>query len=259
MNKLLQNIELYLMDMDGTVYVAGNKIEGAFETIDMLKAQGKRVCFLTNNSSRSTNEYIQKLHTMGVNIQKEDLISSIHATIYYINKYHKGERTLVIGCDSVVEEFIQNGINVVTTDPTIAVLTFDTTLNYSKITAFSNALYSGAKFVITHPDHVCPYSPYDLVDVGAMVEMFTKATGTSPEVICGKPSKIMADFVEEKFGYTKSQIAICGDRLYTDIKFGVDNGYTSILVFTGETTKEMAQQSDIKATVELDSFAEILK
>lgn len=252
-----KDIKLFLLDMDGTVYIKDSIIKGAIEGIEYLKKMGIRVAFLTNNSSKSTQSIKNKLNKLNISVDTEDIVSSTHAAAYYLNKYHKGEKVFIIGTDEVADELIKGGILYDSDNPDIVLLTFDTTLCYDKLDKAVRFIKDGAYYVATHPDLYCPYQPYDLIDVGIFIKMLHSVTGRNPDMICGKPYKMMAEYVQEKYTLDNNKIAIVGDRLYTDILFGINNNYKSCLVLTGETTEKMLNDSDIKPDITLKSLIDI--
>ncbi len=258
-NKPLEKIKLFLMDMDGTVYLGNNKIEGAFEALETLRSMGKRICFLTNNSSRSLSTYIKKLEAVyDFNTNADEVYTSALATQEFLKNKHPNAKVFLLATPDVQNEFINAGINVVEDDPDIVIVCFDTTLKYDRLYKACQYINNGKLYVATHPDNFCPAPDGPMPDVGAFIAMIEKTVGKLPDVIIGKPYNEMAEAVQHKFGLDKQEIAMVGDRLYTDIRFGVDNGFTSILVLTGETTREMLETSSIKPTVTLNTFADVL-
>ena len=255
----LDKIKLFLMDMDGTVYLGNNKIEGAFEALETLRKMGKRICFLTNNSSRANSTYVEKLKRVyDFSASSDEVYTSAQATCEFLKNKHKGETVFLLAPPDVRAEFIENGIPLEEENPDIVLICFDTTLTYDRLYKACKFINQGKLYVTTHPDNFCPAPECPMPDVGAFIAMIEKTLGKTPDVIVGKPYIEMAEAVQAKFGLAKEEIAMVGDRLYTDIRFGVDNGFTSILVMTGETTKEMLDESTIRPTVVLNTFAEVL-
>lgn len=254
----INKIKLFLMDMDGTVYVGGNKIEGAFETLDILRSKGKTVCFVTNNSSRSNKTYVENLAKMDVFITPDEIYTSGEATAEFLNRKHPGKKVFLLATDDVYEEFNSFGVPLDATDPDIVVICFDTSLTYEKLNQACYFLYKGKTYVATHPDTNCPAPLSPMPDVGSFIALIDSAIGRKPDVIVGKPNSEMAESIISKYGFDKDEIAMVGDRLYTDIMFGVNNGFASVLVMTGETTHTMLEQSGIHPTLVLPTFKDIL-
>jgi len=247
MNKL-KDIKCFLLDMDGTFYLGNTLIDGALDFLDILKSQQKKFIFLTNNSSKNKSTYRQKLSALGCHIDKEQVYTSGEATIWYMKKNCPGNRIYLMGTEPLMKEFENAGFILIkdkNDKPDYVVLGFDTTLTYEKILTACDYIRDGVPFIATHPDFNCPIedSKY-MPDTGSMIRMFEASTGVSPVVI-GKPHIYIVEAIMEKYGLKKEDVAIVGDRLYTDIKTGVNAGITSILVLSGETSEEMYEKSDI--------------
>lgn len=261
----LKQIKLFLMDMDGTVYLGPQKIPGAFEALETLRNNGRQVCFLTNNSSRSQDQYVEHLARYGFQADSDEVYTSGLATCGYLRKYYPDKRVYALATPRVREEMRRQGVRVIEGEPTdvaeypdVVVVAFDTTLTYDRLYAACRYINAGAVYVATHPDNFCPALECNMPDMGGFIAMIEKTLDRLPDVIIGKPYAPMAEAVSEKFGLAPHQIAMVGDRLYTDIRFGVDNGFAGILVMTGETTPDMLAASPIKPTLVLDTFADIL-
>lgn len=230
--------------MDGTIYIGNNEIEGSFDAIRALKAAGKQICFFTNNSSRSAADYVEKLGNMGYTTTLDEIYTSGQVTAEYINLNFNGRSVYVLGNDKLKAEFIKKGIRLDEDNPDVAVLGFDTTLTYDKLYKFCCLLCEGKTYIATHPDMVCPAEPWQMPDVGALILTIEATTGRRPDLIMGKPELAAGEGIKRRFSLPASKIAMVGDRLYTDIKFGVNNGFTSVLVLSGETTYDMVRAYD---------------
>ena len=255
----VKNIKLFLMDMDGTVYIGDKKIEGAFEALEELKRRGKKVLFLTNNSSKTAVDYVKKLSSMGYPATEKDIFSSGEATIRFLQENRQGKKVLLLANSAVYKQFEEAGINLVKEDADLVLVCFDTELDYKKLTAACNCLFEGKEYIVSHPDLVCPANPHSIPDVGSFMALIKAVTGRDPDLVIGKPYKTMAEYVAKDFGLRPDEIAMVGDRLYTDIKFATDNGMTSILVLTGETTLPDLEKSDVKPDVVLGTFKDVLQ
>ncbi len=256
----LKNIKCYLLDMDGTFYLGNELIEGALEFIKILKHQGKDYIFLTNNSSKNKTAYREKLNKLGCEIEENKIFTSGEATVMYLKKINKNANIYVIGTKFLVEEFKNAGFNVVKKKekrPDYVVLGFDTTLTYEKIRIGCDFIREGTPFIATHPDLNCPLgNNMFMPDAGSMIEIFKASTGITPLII-GKPYKHIIEGIKYKYNLNNNEIAIVGDRLYTDIKTGQNAGITSVLVLSGETTYEMYNKSEIKADYIFKSIKEL--
>lgn len=255
--KDLKNIELFLLDMDGTIYIGKNQITGAFAAVQKLREKGKKICFFTNNSSRHHMEYIGKLADMGFDISEDEIYTSGQVTGEFLKKNYAGKKVFLLGNDKLKEELQGYGVEFSDVKPDILVLGFDTSLTYDRLNRFCQLVAEGKPYIATHPDNNCPAEPSPMPDIGAFIEVIRLTVGRTPDHIVGKPYSIAAEGVMRRFGLPAEKIAMVGDRLYTDIKFGVQNGFASVLVLTGETTKKMADESDIKADFVLKSITDM--
>ncbi|MDD3378397.1 MAG: HAD-IIA family hydrolase [Candidatus Methanomethylophilaceae archaeon] len=248
----------FMIDMDGTVYKGGNLINGAVEFIDYLKEVGIPFVFLTNNSSRNRSFYYSKLKKMGFDVLEKNVLTSNIATIRYVKDNYSGKKVFPIASEDVAEEISDSGITLSEKDPDIVYLTFDKTITYDKLNDAYHHILAGAKLVATHPDDVCPTeNSYD-VDIGPFIRLFESLGGVKAEVV-GKPNLLMLEMAAKEMNVSKDHVVMVGDRLYTDIKMAFDAGTPSILVLSGETSKNDLENSDIKPTYVVDSVKDIPK
>jgi len=257
----IQNIQLFLFDQDGTLYLGSRLYDFTIPLLEKIKATGRRYMFMTNNSSKSVAEYIRKLAAMGIEATREDFITSSQATAYYLKKHHPGKTLYVCGTQSLVKELEMEGF-VTTTDLNavdVIVMGFDTELTFRKLEDVSKLLLTrpDIPYIATNPDLVCPTEYGSVPDCGSVCQMIFNATGRRPVVI-GKPSPLMPELAMEHTGYSKAQTAVVGDRIYTDIKSGLNAGITGILVMSGETTYEILEASADKPHMVLQDCSEIL-
>ncbi len=254
--KLKIDADVFLFDLDGTIYLGDRPIGNAINTLKRLDADGKKVYFLTNNSSRDKNEYVAKLEGMGYPARPEQILTSTMAAILYLNTRCKGKSVYPVGTETFVSELKAAGIPIAE-DADIVLLAFDTTLTYEKIWKANILLEKGREFFATHPDIVCPSDIGDMPDVGALMALLECSSGRAPSVICGKPYSPMAEIVSGLVDTPRDRIVMLGDRLYTDILFGINNGYKSLLVYSGETTPEMLADSGIQPDYIFDSVDDL--
>lgn len=256
-NTRLKDIELFLLDMDGTVYVGDKLITGAKEKIEEIRSRGKKVCFVTNNSSRAAGEYIVKLKKLGIDISEQEIFTSGDASAYYLNNYHKGKSVFVLGTKGLKEALKEQGIAVVENNPHLVLIGYDTALNYENLCKATTFIMQGVPYFCTHPDVNCPAAPAYVPDVGSFVALIEKSTGVQPFAYCGKPHSPMAQALADKFHLPKEKIAFMGDRLYTDIAFANNNGFYSVLVLSGETDKAAHEKSLTRACLVINSIAQL--
>lgn len=261
--KILENLKkkkCFLLDMDGTIYLGNKMIEGADKFLENLRDKGKRYLFLTNNSSKSKKVYIEKLGKMGIEAKEDDVFTSGEATIIYLNKIKKNAKVYLMGTKELETEFINAGFELVrerNKEIDFVVLGFDTTLTYEKLWIACEYLAAGVPYIATHPDFNCPLEDNKFMpDAGAMMAFLEASTGRKPTVI-GKPNKHIIDAILEKYSLEKEDLVMVGDRLYTDIRTGLDNGITSILVLSGETDKKMLEKTEFIPDYVFDSVKDI--
>lgn len=258
--KAVKQAEYFLLDMDGTVYVDETPIGDMKNTLDKIRQAGKKIIFLTNNSSKSIETYQEKLKRIDLFSCKDDVYSSGTACGEYLAKNHKGDSVYLVGTDSLKKEFLSMGINLVDgVQPDVAVLAFDTGMDYEKIKNFNKYLVKGAKYIATHPDTVCPAPEVSVPDVGSFIKMFECSSGRLPDVIIGKPYTDMGISVLNRYSTQKEKVIMVGDRLHTDIAFGLNCGFHTLLVLSGETTKEILSSSSIKPENVLPSLNDVVK
>ncbi len=244
--------------MDGTIYISGKVIDGAIETLEFLKEQGKKVIFLTNNSSVSAKFYVEKLKNMGITTSLDEVYTAGNATEEFLLENYKDKTVYLLGTNELKSEFIDYGINVVEDESAdIAVLAYDKEITYKKLVTFTNLLNMGKPYIATHPDINCPALPFYQPDIGAMIKMIEASTKRLPDVVCGKPFDAIIEGVTKKVKLPCDKIAMVGDRLNTDIAFGNKAGFTSILVLSGEATKEDHDTGENKAKFVIDSIKSI--
>lgn len=234
MTGLLKDVQCFLFDMDGTIYLGDRLLPGALDFLRELDEKGMPYYFLTNNSSKSRSDYVKKLARLGLKTPAEKIFSSGEATAIYLKKRGGGKRIFLVGTPSLEKEFVGHGFQLVQDNPDYAVLGFDTTLTYEKLRKLCDFATEGIPYIATHPDITCPTETGFIPDIGAMMALVETSTGRKPDVIVGKPHSPIVEAIVEKTGYRVDQLAMVGDRLYTDIAMGA-TGITTILVLTGET------------------------
>ncbi len=255
----LKNISLFLLDMDGTVNLGFDPITGAKEFLDKLLEQGKNYIFLTNNSSRNAIDYVEKMRLLGFFCEKENVFTSGMAAGMFLKEKKPGANVYVCGTASLKNEVKSYGVNVTEENADTVLLGYDTELDYKKITKVCDFLDAGADYYATNVDMVCPIeNGRYLPDCGSFADMFENAVKRRPQFL-GKPKRTMIDIIAKATGTPYEKIAVVGDRIYTDVKSGVNAGVTTVLVLSGETTKEALSASDVTPDYVLDSVMDIYK
>lgn len=260
-NQILKNTRLYLFDMDGTLYLGDRLYDFTIELLDTLRATGRKYLFMTNNSSKSVEDYIKKLAKLGISATREDFITSSQATAYYLKEHHWGQTLYVCGTRSLKKELEMEGFTVSDdiSKTQCIVMGFDTELTFQKLHDVSYLLLTqpDLPYIATNPDYVCPTEFGSVPDCGSVCDMIFNATGKRPVVI-GKPSPLMPQLAMSHTGFGREETAVVGDRIYTDVKSGLNAGITGILVLSGETTREILEASDVKPHLVLEDASEIL-
>lgn len=257
----IERMKLYLFDMDGTLYLGSRLYDFTIELLHHIRRTGGKYLFITNNSSKSVADYVKKLETFGIQTTRKDFMTSSQATAYYLHKHHEGQRLYVCGTESLKEELRSEGFTVTANIDEVdcIVMGFDTELTFQKLHDVSYLLLTHPElpYIATNPDLVCPTEFGSVPDCGSVCGMIYNATGKRPIVI-GKPSPLMPELAMDKLGVSKEETCVVGDRIYTDIKSGLNAGCTGILVMSGETTPEILAQSPDKPHLVLESAREIL-
>ena len=256
----ISKINLFLFDMDGTLYLGERLYDFTKELLQKIRNKGKRYLFMTNNSSKSVADYVKKLEKLGIAATKEDFITSSQATAYYLKLHHPGARLYVCGTRSLKEELGSQGFTVTEKleEVDCIVMGFDTELTFQKLEDVSRLLLTGEyPYIATNPDYVCPTEFGSVPDCGSVCDMIYNATGKRPVVI-GKPTALMPQLAMQRLGYSKEETAVIGDRIYTDIKSGLNAGIAGILVMSGETTREILEASQDKPHLVLQDAGEMI-
>ena len=258
MNYELEGIKAAFMDLDGTLYLGNNPIIGVNDFLDRLTKRGIKKYYLSNNSSRSKKDYITKLANFQIDVLESEILLSTDDLLGWL-KSNDYSNTFTVGTKSMCEMLEENGINTNSNDPEIIVLGYDTEINYEKLTKSSIFLHNGVPLVASHPDIVCPSPEGGLPDVGAFLALFEATTGKKPVHICGKPNPEMLNHKIREIGLEPNQVAMIGDRLYTDMEMANRVGCLSVLVLSGEATEDDANNSSQNIDVMVNSVANLIQ
>ena len=251
----LNNVKHLALDLDGTLYLGGTLFPFTIPFLNQIRELGIGRTFFTNNSSVSTKGYVKKLNALGIDATADDLFSSTHATLEHLRtRLPEARRLFVLGTPALRGEFTENGFDVIETDADVdaVVAGFDSTLDYDRLCRAAWWISRGKPYVATNGDAVCPTDkPTVLVDCGSMCRMLAHATGREPDAVLGKPSPGMLEGVMRRHGLKADEIAVVGDRLYTDMAMARAAGAVGILVLTGEATLAQAEAADRNAKPDL--------
>ena len=243
----LKACELFLFDMDGTLYLGDEVYEGAVALMEDLPVMGKRYIYLTNNSSRAGTDYITRLNKLGFPCEKENVFTSGMATGLYLNEKHPGARVYLVGTRAFRGGLLAE----------VVVAGFDTELVYEKLNKAVRYLRRGAAFIEANPDWVCPMPAGEVLpDCGSICALLTAASGAVPVVI-GKPNRNMVDIISHMTGVRNEKICCVGDRIYTDIAVAQNAGAVSVLVMSGETDEKILSEAERKPDYVLKNVKEL--
>lgn len=255
----LKEKTLYLLDMDGTIYNENEIFDGTLEFLEEIKRLGGQYVFITNNSSKSVEDYVQKVQAMGIEAEYENFYTSSQATAMYLKENYPNQVVYCMGTKSLIKELREAGIEVVTEvdeRASVVLLGFDTENTSEKIRNTCIMLGRDVAYLATNPDLVCPVSFGYIPDCGSMSIMLKNATGKEPFFI-GKPEPIMVNCVLKQLNCKGENAVIVGDRLYTDIKTGENAKVDTICVLSGEASMEDILQGEVKPTYIFKSVKEI--
>ena len=257
----LQDKRLFLLDMDGTIYLDDRLFDGVTAFLSRIREKGGRYLFLTNNSSKGVEGYIEKLNGMGIATGREDYLTSVDAAIDLLRRRYPGRRCYVQGTRSFYDQLAAAGIPV-TCDredgAEILLSGFDRELTFQKLEDSCILLNRGVTWLATNPDWVCPTWYGAVPDCGSVCQMLTNATGREP-IFIGKPQPAMAELAMRRTGFGREETVLIGDRVYTDIACAVNAGIDSILVLSGEGTREDTEKFGVRPTWIYDDIAAVYR
>ena len=263
---LLKNIKLFVLDLDGTFYLGERILPDSLRFIARARETGRRYLFFTNNTSKTPGRYIEKLRRMGLPVEREDIVTSGDVCIDYLKRNHAEASVYLMGTEELRNEFLTEGIRLVGKDeygdgvcsdaPDVVVCAFDTELTYAKLERACTFIRNGAVFLATHEDINCPTEGGLIPDLGAMCAAIALSTGRKPKYL-GKPHAETVEKILSLTGLGREAIAFVGDRLYTDVASGVNNGATGLLVLSGETKAEDIAASPVKPDAVFVGLGEI--
>ena len=263
----LRDIRHVALDMDGTVYLNNTVFDTTAPFLALLQRLGIGHTFLTNNPSKSTAQYLAHLSGMGIQATAEQLYTSTQAAIDFLKKdFPRVRRLFVLGTAGLCDELTNGGFELMPDDPNAApdavLVGFDKTLTYSRLCRAAWWIKQGKPFFATNPDLVCPTDePTVLIDCGSITAALEKAAGRAPQAIMGKPDPAMLRGILQRHSLAPQNLAMVGDRLYTDMEMARRAGVLGVLVLTGEATAAQAENSVHKPDLilpDLHEFGEML-
>jgi len=257
MHSILTQKKLFIFDIDGTISLDNRLFTRTKDVFDKLLSQGKYIYLVTNNSSKLPSHYIGNLSRAGLDTDSIRLISSLDLALEYINA--NGMKRVYWTANKVVSEYIKDkGFLFDDNSPSAILLTYDTEINYTKLLKITELLHKNTPYFATHTDFVCPTDlGYYVPDIGSFIALIEKSTGQVPAKTFGKPERYCIDKALTETGLARDDVIVIGDRLYTDIELAKRADITSILVLSGETTKQMHDESHTKANIVISSIDEL--
>ena len=259
----LAGIKHVALDMDGTIYLSNTIFPFTIPFLQGLKAQGISYSFLTNNPTKSLGDYLAKLAKMGIKADESEMYTTVVASIDYIKAHHPSVKKLfLLGTPSMTAQFEEAGF-IATSDsaddvPDMVVVSFDMTLQYSRLCRAAWWVKQGIPYLATNPDKVCPTDqPTVLVDCGSICKCIEWATDRRPDITMGKPDPEMLRGIMQQKALRPDQIAMVGDRIYTDIAMAQNAGAFGVLVLSGETTLEVALSAPNPPDLIVENIAEL--
>ncbi|MBP7348578.1 MAG: HAD-IIA family hydrolase [Butyrivibrio sp.] len=254
--QLIKETELFVLDMDGTFYLGDKILDGALYFLEQVRKSGKKYIFFTNNSSQSAEKYIQKLAGMNCYIERSQIMTSGDVMIHFLKMHYPDKKVYLLGTEPLAESFIESGIILDEENPDIVVVGFDKTLTYEKLTKACTFIRNGALFLATHLDINCPVEGGFIPDCGAICAAISLSTGVQPRYV-GKPFKETVDMIIDATGVCRQKSTFVGDRIYTDVATGVQNGANGVLVMTGETQTEDIARAEVQPDAVYESIGEM--
>jgi NagD protein len=255
--EILAPIRQFVLDMDGTIYLGDELFPWTKPFLDAVEATGRDYLFLTNNSSRGAEDYVRKLARLGLPIPSRRMMTSGQATADLLRREPDLSRLWVMGTDELLAEFSRAGFELDPTDPQAVVMGFDTSLTYAKLELFCRLVREGRRYVATHPDFVCPTPRGPIPDIGGTIALVDAVCGRKPDLVVGKPNPGILEAASQRSGVPLGEIAVVGDRLYTDILGARDAGCVSVLVLSGEATRDDLATSEVQPDLVVSDLAEL--
>ena len=246
---MLKEKKYFLFDIDGTLAVDDTLFDGSRELIDYISSIGGRSFYITNNSTKSRKDYMDKFRRWDILTDEDQFITASYAACRYLKRHYAGKKLFVMGTPSFAEEVKSYGFEVTERaekDVACVVVGFDRTLCYDKVEAACELLFSPqVDYVGTNPDYRCPTSFGFVPDCGGICEMLNVTTDRVP-YYAGKPDKEIVTMCMEQVNAKPEEVLVVGDRLYTDIACGIRAGVETALVLTGEARKEDLDDTEFK-------------
>lgn len=252
----LKKIRCFVLDMDGTIFLGNNLFPFTMDFLKAVELSGKEFYFFTNNSSKNIHTYLEKLNKMGIPTTPERMLISSDVMTRWLLVNHPGHSAYVVGTKDLEAAVEAAGITINSVDPDYVLLGFDTSLTYEKLVLACDFVRAGKPIYGLNPDLNCPTETGFVPDCGSMAALIKASTGVQCEFF-GKPSPHTYRFLLEATGCREEELAIIGDRLYTDVATVSRTPSLGILVLSGETKREDIESSDTIPDLVFNDLSEI--
>lgn len=234
---MLSNLKGFIFDLDGTIYIGENLIDGAAELIERLRLSGKKVLFLSNKPIETRENYAAKLNKLGIETSVDEVINSSYVLAAYLKRNYPDAKIFPIAEPPMIDELVRNGFTVVD-DPEqvdVVAIAMDRKFDYRKLNIAYQSAIRGAKLIATNPDKTLIVPDGTIPDCASMIAAIEACTDRKIDLVVGKPSPIMMQEALSYLDLKAGDCAMIGDRLETDMVMGRELGLTTILVLTGHT------------------------
>jgi len=252
--------DAYIFDLDGTIYLGDQLLPGAAKTVAALRATGRRTIFLSNNPTKTREQYAAKLSAMGIPTPAGDIVNSSFVMVQWLLREAPHARLFVVGEEPLKHDLAAAGFQFSETagEIDIVVASFDRTFVYHKLQVAYDAIRAGARLVATNGDRYCPTPTGGEPDAAAIIAAIEACTGAKCDPIVGKPSPIMVALIMDLLKLPPERCIMVGDRLETDIRMGIAAGMATCLVLTGDATREKLAAAGLHPTLVLERIDGLL-
>ncbi len=253
----LKNKKVFFIDLDGTLKLGDQVIDGSIDFLEMLQRKKKKFFLFTNNSSRTAKQYQEKFSQLGLSVDIENVLVSLQPAITYFRQ-NKIRKIYYVANENVSRYLLKQGFIFEDKSPDAVLLTYDDQVTYDKLKSCSSLVRKGIPYYATHSDVVCPTPDGDIPDIGTFIKLIEMTTGIVPNMVFGKPNKNFLLPILKDLKISPDDAVIVGDRLYTDIILGKNSNICSVLVLSGETKREGYEDSDVRADVIVPNIKELI-
>ncbi|TPX34866.1 hypothetical protein SmJEL517_g02631 [Synchytrium microbalum] len=278
----LDGVDTFLLDCDGVIWSGNDVFPNVHYVLDTLRSMGKRLLFVTNNSTKSRAAYRKKFTSLNLTADVDEIFGSSYAAAYYLKhilNFPDDKNVYICGMEGIQEELKAEEISYIGSsaddenlksmddmatilpDPSVGAVLFgfDLNINYKKLAKAFTYLHDNPSvhFVATNSDLTYPAGGRVYPGTGALLSALSASVGRKP-IICGKPEQTMLDVIINKYHLNVERTCMVGDRLDTDIEFGKLGGLKTLLVMTGVTSKQELSTTHIIPDYVMKGLGELL-